>query len=45
VLEQNSAIVFYKRIGGIQISQKLVEIGGVALPELAFGWPSWDQLF
>lgn len=40
VLERNlPAISFYKRLGGIQIGQRMIEIGGAELPELAFGWP------
>jgi ribosomal protein S18 acetylase RimI-like enzyme len=40
VLEQNlPGVSFYKRIGGLQIAQKTIEIGGTALSELAFGWP------
>lgn len=44
VLEANPAVSFYKRLGAIPISQKIIEIGGVDLPELAFGWPSLDRL-
>ncbi|MDR3773521.1 MAG: GNAT family N-acetyltransferase [Terracidiphilus sp.] len=40
VLERNlPGISFYKRLGGIQIAQRMIEIGGAELPELAFGWP------
>jgi ribosomal protein S18 acetylase RimI-like enzyme len=40
VLERNlPAVSFYKRLGGIQIAKKTIEIGGTELPELAFGWP------
>ncbi len=40
VLEQNlPGVSFYQRIGGLQIAQKSIEIGGAALSELAFGWP------
>jgi ribosomal protein S18 acetylase RimI-like enzyme len=40
VLEQNLlGISFYKRLGGIQIAQKTIDIGGTVLSELAFGWP------
>lgn len=38
VLEQNSAVSFYQRLGGIHIAQKSTEIGGVALAEIALGW-------
>jgi GNAT superfamily N-acetyltransferase len=44
VLEDNPSVAFYKRIGGIPVTQRFIDVGGVALPELAFGWPSWDQL-
>jgi len=37
VLKQNPAVEFYKRLGGIQIAQRPIEIGGVKLEELAFG--------
>jgi len=40
VLEQNlPAVSFYQKLGGIQIAQKTIDIGGTMLPELAFGWP------
>jgi ribosomal protein S18 acetylase RimI-like enzyme len=40
VLERNlSGVSFYKRMGGIQIAQKTIDIGGTVLSELAFGWP------
>ncbi|HUD13432.1 MAG TPA: GNAT family N-acetyltransferase [Terracidiphilus sp.] len=40
VLEQNLlGVSFYQRIGGIQIAQKTIEIGGEVLSEVAFGWP------
>jgi ribosomal protein S18 acetylase RimI-like enzyme len=44
VLEQNSSISFYKRLGAVEVASKFVEIGGVSLPELAFGWPSLSSL-
>jgi GNAT superfamily N-acetyltransferase len=44
VLEQNPSVGFYKRLGGVQVAQQSVEIGGVRLPEIAFGWPSIDEL-
>jgi ribosomal protein S18 acetylase RimI-like enzyme len=41
VLERNlPAVSFYKRIGGLQIAQKTIDIGGAVLAELAFGWPA-----
>jgi ribosomal protein S18 acetylase RimI-like enzyme len=40
VLEQNlPAVSFYKKLGGIPIAQKPIDIGGTVLSELAFGWP------
>jgi ribosomal protein S18 acetylase RimI-like enzyme len=40
VLEQNvPGVSFYKRLGGIQLAQKTIDIGGTVLSELAFGWP------
>jgi ribosomal protein S18 acetylase RimI-like enzyme len=40
VLEGNlPGVSFYKRMGGVQIAQKTIEIGGTVLSELAFGWP------
>ena len=39
VLEQNPALHFYKRKGGRYLKSKQIEIGGVPLPEAAFGWP------
>ncbi|MGD0632435.1 MAG: GNAT family N-acetyltransferase [Terracidiphilus sp.] len=40
VLERNlPAVSFYKRLGGLPIAQKTIDIGGTALSDLAFGWP------
>jgi hypothetical protein len=40
VLEENlRAVSFYKRMRGLPIAQKTIEIGGKELSELAFGWP------
>jgi GNAT superfamily N-acetyltransferase len=44
VLTQNPAVSFYQRLGGVQIAQKTIEIGGASLEELAFGWASLDDL-
>jgi L-amino acid N-acyltransferase YncA len=38
VLRENPACGFYRRMGGVQVSEQGIEIGGVTLPELAFGW-------
>jgi L-amino acid N-acyltransferase YncA len=39
VLAENSSRGFYERLGGKQIAQKEVVIGGVKLPAFAYGWP------
>ena len=44
VLEQNPSVSFYERLGAVQIAQKVINIGGADLQELAFGWPSLDRL-
>lgn len=38
-LEANPACRFCERLGGTRVARQPVEIGGVALPEVAFGWP------
>ena len=40
VLARNPAVGFYRRMGGIQVAAQKIEIGGVELDELAFGWRS-----
>lgn len=37
VLDKNPAVGFYARLGGVLIAQKMIEIGGASLLELAFG--------
>ena len=37
-LEENPACGFYERMGGVRVAQQGIEIGGVTLPEVAFGW-------
>ncbi|HUA93672.1 MAG TPA: GNAT family N-acetyltransferase [Terracidiphilus sp.] len=39
VLEANPAVLFYQALGATLITQKIIEIAGVRLPELALGWP------
>ncbi len=39
VLQENPACGFYERIGGVPVAEQTIEIGGKALPEVAFGWP------
>lgn len=44
VLERNRAVGFYQRLGGSRVAQKEIEIGGVRLIEVAFGWAYIDEL-
>ena len=44
VLETNPSIGFYRRLGGSQVAEKHIEIGGAQLKEVAFGWPNLDDL-
>lgn len=37
-LRENPACGFYQRMGGVQVAEKMIEIGGTMLPEVAFGW-------
>lgn len=37
-LRDNRACGFYERLGGVRVADKMIEIGGVLLPEVAFGW-------
>lgn len=39
VLRDNPACGFYARMGGVKVAEQMIEIGGVSLPEIAFGWP------
>jgi ribosomal protein S18 acetylase RimI-like enzyme len=43
VLEQNPSVSFYQRLGAVQITRKIINIGGADLQELAFGWQSLDR--
>ena len=38
VLADNPACQFYQALGGQQVQQKQVEIEGVQLKEIAYGW-------
>lgn len=38
VLQENPAVRFYKHLGAVAVSGKMVEIGGVKIPDLALGW-------
>jgi len=37
-LQENPAVGFYKRLGAVAVSGKMVEIGGAKIPDLALGW-------
>lgn len=39
VLRENPACGFYERMGGVQVAEQPIEIGGQTLSEIAFGWP------
>jgi ribosomal protein S18 acetylase RimI-like enzyme len=45
VLRKNPAVAFYRRLGAEEIAQKLIEIGGAKLEEIALGWPDIDRCF
>lgn len=38
VLKANSSRLFYERMGGVLVAEQGIEIGGVTLPEVAYGW-------
>jgi GNAT superfamily N-acetyltransferase len=44
VLADNPSRRFYKALGGKFVSDKVVEIGGARLIEVAYGWPDIRQL-
>lgn len=37
-LEANPACAFYERLGGVKVGAQPITIGGVELPEVAYGW-------
>ena len=37
-LEKNPWCAFYERLGGKRAAQKMIEIGGVQLSDIAYGW-------
>ena len=39
VLKDNPAVGFYRRLGGVWVAEKTIEIGGEMLVEVAYGWP------
>jgi len=44
VLKKNPAVAFYSRLGGSQIAEKRIDIGGLELEEIALGWSSLKTL-
>lgn len=38
VLEENPWCAFYERLGGRRVAQKMIEIGGKQLSDIAYGW-------
>ena len=44
VLAKNPSVDFYLSLGGSLAAEKQIEIGGVQLTEIAFGWTSLDEL-
>lgn len=38
VLEENPARLFYERLGGVVVDEKMMEKGGKQLKEIAYGW-------
>ena len=44
VLQDNSAVNFYKWMGATAVTGKMIEIGGAALPDLALGWKDLTKL-
>jgi ribosomal protein S18 acetylase RimI-like enzyme len=37
-LEENPWCAFYERLGGKRVAQKMIEIGGTQLSDIAYGW-------
>jgi GNAT superfamily N-acetyltransferase len=44
VLEENPAKEFYMKLGALPITSKEIEIGGVQLTEVVYGWPDLAAL-
>jgi ribosomal protein S18 acetylase RimI-like enzyme len=43
-LEENPGVEFYKRLGAIPVTTKIINIGGKDLSDLALGWTSLSSL-
>jgi L-amino acid N-acyltransferase YncA len=44
VLKANPACAFYERMGGVEVAEQPIAIGGVELPEVAYGWKAIAEL-
>ena len=44
VLESNASSHFYAQSGALPVLSKEIEIGGVVLPVLAYGWPNLEAV-
>jgi GNAT superfamily N-acetyltransferase len=44
VLKANPSRGFYERMGGVLVAEQGIEIGGVTLPEVAYGWKDVNTL-
>lgn len=43
-LRDNPACGFYERLGGMRVAEQPIAIGGVELPEVAYGWRAISEL-
>jgi GNAT superfamily N-acetyltransferase len=43
-LEENPWCAFYERMGGTRVAQKMIEIGGKQLSDIAYGWQNMNLL-
>jgi GNAT superfamily N-acetyltransferase len=43
-LTANPACGFYEHMGGVHVAEQMIAIGGVDLPEAAFGWTDLNAL-
>lgn len=44
VLSANPSRQFYERLGGQRVREREIEIGGVSLPEVGYGWSNLEVL-
>jgi len=43
-LEENPWCAFYERLGGRRVAQKMIEIGGKSLSDIAYGWDDLAEI-